>query len=57
MEQREFYQESVEDLPVNRLGVDGWIGLIATAALVAALIVGVVGFDAHTLLTDPNLAP
>jgi len=57
MEQREFYQESVENLPINRLGVDGWIGLIATAAIVAALIVGVVGFDAPTLLTDPNLAP
>ena len=40
-----------------QLHFDEWIGLIATAALIAAFVVGVIGADVSALMVDPNLAP
>ena len=39
------------------LHFDEWIAFLGTAALVAALVIGVIGFEATALMADPNLAP
>ncbi len=44
-------------LHLGRLHFDEWIALIGTAALIAAFVVGVIGFEASALMVDPNLAP
>ena len=44
-------------LHFGRLHFAEWIALIGTAAIVAAFVVGVIGFDASALMIDPNLAP
>ena len=44
-------------LHFGQLHFDEWIALIGTAALIAAFVVGVIGFDVSALMVDPNLAP
>ena len=44
-------------LHVGGLHFDEWIAFIGTAALIAAFVIGVIGFDASALMVDPNLAP
>ncbi len=39
------------------LHFDEWIAFIGTAALIAAFVIGVIGFEASALMVDPNLAP
>ncbi len=39
------------------LHFDEWIAFVGTAALIAALVIGVIGFEASALMVDPNLAP
>lgn len=51
------YRHPEHMLHFGQLHFDEWIGLIGTAALVAALVVGVVGFDVTGLMVDPNIAP
>ena len=44
-------------LHFEQLHFDEWIALVGTAALIAAFVVGVIGFDVSALMVDPNLAP
>jgi len=44
-------------LHFNEVHFDGWIAFVATAALVAAFVVGAMDFSAASLMGDPNLAP
>ncbi len=54
------YQEHIHHehtLHFGRLHFDEWIALIGTAALIAAFVIGVIGFEVSALMVDPNLAP
>ena len=51
------YTHPEHTLHFAQLHFDEWIALIGTAALVAALVVGAIGFDVSGLIIDPNIAP
>ncbi len=51
------YTHYEHTLHFGQLHFDEWIALIGTAALIAAFVVGVIGFEASALMVDPNLAP
>lgn len=51
------YRHPEHTLHFGQLHFDEWIGLIGTAALIAAFVVGVVGFEFTGLMVDPNIAP